>query len=137
MGTTYFKNGNCYLVVTDESPEAFKGVLFIGKGGTSPESVTEQLYARNQLQRFERVDRDDVPDEWLIAFGEEPPTEVVEEPIFDLSGTELLDLAPVRVRRRQPAYQQPQQQAAPWAWPVGMALGIIIGLTWILLSRIW
>ena len=50
--TCYRDPDNNIHAVTDESPKGFKGVLYVGHG---PDG-TEQVYAANVLQKWERID---------------------------------------------------------------------------------
>lgn len=86
MGITYFRVDTGYIAVTTESPKGFKDIVFVGKGpkpGGGPDTVVEQAWAVNQLQGFEKVKADDVPDDWFAAFGYEqrqPKPEPTPEP---------------------------------------------------------
>lgn len=70
----YFRDGNGFLGVTNESPMGMQGTVFAGRGpqpGQGIESVREQAYAKNQLDKMDRVEADDVPDDWFAAIGYE------------------------------------------------------------------
>lgn len=78
MKITYYRYRDGYLGVTDQSPTGMKGVIFVGRGpleGKGIESVCEQAYPRNCLERMERIGGAEVPDDWFAAIGLErrPP----------------------------------------------------------------
>ena len=78
----YFLVGsNQYAAISDESPRNFAGVLFIGKGGLTPETVTEQVYPLDAIRRMEKRERREVPNRWLIAFGEQPKRKRKPKPV--------------------------------------------------------
>lgn len=90
MDIRYFKDGQQYIAVTSVSPRKFKGVLFVGKQarpGCGPETVYETAFATNQFEKWTAVEKDDVPPEWLKAFGYEleeiaEPTEPKEKKVW-------------------------------------------------------
>ena len=79
----YFRTDDGFLGVTNESPKGMEGLVFAGRGpqpGQGIESVHEQGYAKNQLDRMKRIEADDVPDDWFVVIGLEkripkPPPE--------------------------------------------------------------
>ena len=77
MSITYYQDEHGgYLGVTSESPQGFRGIVFVGRGpepGGGPETVHEQAYATDQLGRLERVVPCDVPAEWMEVIGYEEP----------------------------------------------------------------
>lgn len=104
MTNYYLVGSNQYAAITDESPRNFAGVLFIGKSGLTPDSVTEQVYTLQAIQRMEKRERRDVPNRWLIAFGEEPKRKRKPKPVTPPApGPSLLEvLAPIARRRPRP-----------------------------------
>lgn len=88
----YFRYENGYVGVTEECPRGLKGLVFVGRGprpGGGVESVYEQAYAINQLEKMERVAADEVPDDWFAAIGlEQRPSNVMEVTI-ELPGDRL------------------------------------------------
>lgn len=84
--TRCFEYENGYIGVTSKSPKGMKGVIFIGRGPNPREgieSVCEQPYARNRLERLKEVKEKDVPDDWYMAIGYGKPRDV--EPRLDPS----------------------------------------------------
>ena len=84
MKYAYFRCENGYVGITDESPAGMKGFVFAGRGprpGKGIESVCEQGYARSQLDKLERVQGDDVPDDWFTAIGYERRPKPIPESI--------------------------------------------------------
>ena len=138
MRITYYQDEHGgYLGVTEESPEGFTGVVFVGRGplpGGGPETVSEQGYATDQLRRLRRVEPCDVPTEWMEAIGYEEP--VVVEPyepepepdevtVYDIRFPwEVPPPAPKSpLRNRKPLIRDPVFQGATLA-------GVIVGGLW-------
>lgn len=48
-----------------------KGVVFVGRGSNNIETVKEQVFAKNQLDKLTQVEAKDVPDVWFKAIGYE------------------------------------------------------------------
>lgn len=94
MSTTYYKSGSGFIAVTSESPKGFKGVVFVGKGGQSLTTITEQAFSVQQLHGLPTIPLSQVPVEWVEAFGYD---RVEELPIFDIAGDNLLDIAKIAV----------------------------------------
>jgi len=72
MKIAYFRYKDGYLGVTHQSPAGMKGVIFVGRGpreGKGIESVCEQAYPHNCLERLKRVDAAEVPDDWFAAIA--------------------------------------------------------------------
>lgn len=133
MKTTYYRSGANFIAVTNECPPGFKGVAYIGKGGPTPAAISEQVWAVNQLVGLEAVALADVPDEWVLGFGYDAPVEVIEEPIFDLEGDELLDLAPIR--RRPVVIPMADDAERERVKLVGFTVGILVTLLWYFVFR--
>lgn len=81
MASYYLDDQGGYHGITEECPPKFKGVLFVGRGGKTPDTVHEQVYALNVLQKMASVPVSDVPDEWLLAIGYDAPLEPEPEPL--------------------------------------------------------
>lgn len=133
MKVKYFQTDNGYLAVTDQSPKDFKGILFIGKIGTDPLNVKEDVFTSEQVLKFREIAKADMPAVWMLAFNYEkpvapkkPPVEVVEEPLFDPDTFDLIAHIPVK---RELVTNLPRQGMG---WP--QAAGLITGLAlWVIL----
>lgn len=66
MKTVVYKNGDGYILATDESPKDFKGYLFIVWEG-SVDKIVEGVRTKDELQQLEKAN--EVPDEWIDAFA--------------------------------------------------------------------
>jgi len=134
MKTTYYRTGSDYFAVTDESPKEFKGVLFVGRGGTLG-SITEQVYEISALRKLKPVPLKDMPNEWLLALGYDKPivrkpkpvqrvVETVEEfPLLDAEGENLVTFIPIRTRRV--VTENPPNNR--WLYDLGLVLGMVLG----------
>ncbi len=67
MKRTFYKDGDKYIMATDECPKGFKGVLFVVWEGEI-DSLKEGVRTPDQLKKLERVD--EVDREWLNAFAQ-------------------------------------------------------------------
>jgi len=68
----YFHCEDGFIGVTNQCPKGMKGLVYVGRGpqpGQGIESVGEQEYSRNQLEKLKRVPAEDVPDDWFAAIG--------------------------------------------------------------------
>ena len=133
MSVTYYQDGHGgYLGLTEESPNGFKGVVFVGRGpqpGRGPESVSEQAYAVDQLRRLERV----VPAEWMAAIGYEEP--VVVEPCKPEPEPEPEEIIVYDIRFPwEVPPRAPPRKATPLVrdpvFQVAMLAGVIVGGLW-------
>jgi len=71
----YFHCAEGYLAVTDETPAGpLRGLVFVGRGptpGGGIDTICEQAYAKDTLDKLPECPADKVPDEWFVAFGYE------------------------------------------------------------------
>lgn len=70
----YYRCEDGYVGVTEESPKGLRSLVCAGRGplpGKGIESVCEQGYAINQLDKMEKIAADDVPNDWFAAIGYE------------------------------------------------------------------
>jgi len=65
---SFYKDGDNYILVTNQSPAGFKGVLYATWRG-SISNLTEVVSPVQELSVLEQVDSDDVPDAWFNAFA--------------------------------------------------------------------
>lgn len=124
MNVTYYVEDGKYHAITDESPKGFRNVLYVGRGPDASGKIVEQLYEVTRVRRMHRLA--EVPVDVIRSLGYEQPPE---EPVFDLAGEELLDLAPVP--KRQPPVLKPQPKQSKWAvspYDQGMLIGLAIFL---------
>jgi|GEM_PF-6975961 len=140
MNVTYYQDEHGgYLGVTDESPKGFQGVVFVGCGpqpGGGPETVAEQAYAVDQLQRLEPIAPRDVPAEWMEAIGYEEPVEPYEpEPESQPEEITVYDIrfpwevpSPVPLRESKPRKAKPLIRDP--VFQVAMLAGVIVGGLW-------
>jgi hypothetical protein len=139
MKTSYFAQGTGFIAVTDKSPKDFAGVLFIGKGGLTLDSISEQVFAPADVKKLQPVPKDGMPDEWLLAFGYDKPAkkpepkppakpkvEYPEFPVLDEEGENLVALLPLRRGwPRAQVAEKPNRGKDGW-FVLGMILGAIL-----------
>jgi len=118
MKVAYFRYKGGYLGVTDQSPAGMKGVIFVGRGpleGKGIESVCEQAYPRNCLERMERVDAAEVPDDWFAAVAlEKRPSKPAPNPEAQPPKPKAEpDPAPKRVHKPDAPPQAPRPRPGP------------------------
>jgi len=65
---SFYKDGDNYVLVTNQSPAGFKGMLYATWRG-SVSNLTEVVSPVQELSVLEQVDSDDVPDAWFNAFA--------------------------------------------------------------------
>jgi len=145
MKYVYFRCENGYVGITDESPAGMKGFVFAGRGprpGKGIESVCEQGYARNQLDKLEKVKSDDVPNEWFAAIGLEkrlpkpkpisvPESEDVMYLTIELPGDRLRKK--MLAKRGTPAYYRWKKEEVQF-W---VLLAICAVVSWYLTFHVW
>ena len=144
MKTSYFAQGTGFIAVTDKSPKDFAGVLFIGKGGLTLDSISEQVFAPADVKALQPVPKDGMPEDWLLAFGYDKPAKKpqpkpvkpvkpapepepdIDWPIFD-EAAELVTLVPIRRSRPtpRPAVEAPHHGRDAWVH-LGYLIGFII-----------
>lgn len=124
----YFRNEDGFIGVTDECPRGMKELVYAGRGplpGQGIESVCDQAYARNQLEKIQQVAAEDVPDDWFAAIGLE------ERPEPEPRTVELVIQFPWEGRRKKRKPSRPgtrrywREQIRWW-----IALAISVAITW-------
>lgn len=65
MKTTFYKDGDNFLMATGESPKGFEKALFVVWEGEI-DNLKEGIRTTEQLQKLEKTN--DIPDIWLDAF---------------------------------------------------------------------
>ncbi len=121
MKVTYYLSDDNYHGVTDESPQGFANCVYAGRGPRhhqGPESVHEQGYSISQLQRWEKVDPTDVPDEWLDAIGYEKRPERKPKPErkpmrFEIKDQERLESLEKVVKMLEAGMVPPEPEPEP------------------------
>lgn len=111
----YYQYEDGYIGVTNRSPKGMKGVVFIGRGPNPREgieSVCEQPYAKNRLERLKEVREQDVPEDWHEAIGYGKPRKP-REPKLDPSINLDDDFEPV-FEHAPPEWKEPVHKIVPF-----------------------
>lgn len=112
----YFEYENGYIGVTNQCPKGMKGVVFVGRGPNPREgieSVCEQPYAKNRLERLKEVKEQDVPDDWHEAIGYGKPRKP-REPKLDPSIDLDIDLDEPVFEHAPPVWKEPVREIVPF-----------------------
>jgi len=137
-----------YHGVTDESPEGFPHVVYVGRGPseslTNIHTVHEQAYCVTRLKKWDLVDPADVPDEWFDAIdyenrpAPEPQSEVVYE-IKDATRSEKLDQL-IKMMEAGLWVAEPKETklvilpglngltSNPWFWPLAIMIFVVLSI---------
>lgn len=142
---TYYKTGDGYVGITNQSPKGLKGLVFVGKGSEKGiESISEQCYAINQLEKLEKIEARDVPDDWFAAIGLEKRPEP--EPVLNMEPTYIPTYTPITIqfpgdslRRRLRANPNTQEYKQALKEAIEGWIYLIIGfaVSWYIVNYIW
>ncbi len=120
----YYRHDGGYIAVTDQSPEGFDGLVFVGRGGPL-DAIEDTLFPADQLT--DPVQVGDVPPEWCAALGFH---QVEDFPLLDAAGENLIAEIPVRV----PIFDDEPQSTQINPWYVAGAVIGLFGTLWVLWS---
>jgi len=121
-----FQEGSRYILVSDESPNGFKGSLFVAWEGETPDNLTETIKTTNQIQALQRIELTSISAEWQAAFTKKaglsiPKTAPVTPAIKPVTEPATEPVTPVT---------DPYVRMAPlcvtWVWAFGIATVIAI-----------
>jgi len=119
---TYYRTGDGYIAITNQSPAGFDGLVFVGRGGPL-DNIQEQLFPVGLLTA--PLDVNDVPPEWVRALGYHT---VADFPLLDEEGENLVAEIPVRehVVAIVPSSPQVAEDDPDYDVQVGLMIGLMI-----------